>query len=137
MEETQNTKSEEGLDAQMDVSSLYREQTFTDRKVGIITTLTPVLPDGSDDKSRSVIYSGEAHIMTQMGSLPISFEIKASSLEEAVKNYGTAAKEAVEKTVQELQELRRQAASKLVVPGQPGFTPPPTGGAGGSGLVMP
>ena len=71
MEETQNTKSEEGLDAQMDVSSLYREQTFTDRKVGIITTLTPVLPDGSDDKSRSVIYSGEAHIMTQMGSLPL------------------------------------------------------------------
>lgn len=132
----QNTKDEKQISAEMDLASLYREQTITDRKVGIITMLIPVLPDGSDDKSRPVVYSGEAHIMTQMGSLPISFEIKAGSLEEAVKNYGVAAKEAVERTVRELQELRRQAASKLVVPGQPGFTPP-TGGVGGSGLVMP
>ncbi|CDA43507.1 putative uncharacterized protein [Proteobacteria bacterium CAG:139] len=53
----------------------------------------------------------------------------------AVANYREAAKAGVEKTMKELQELRRAAASKIVVPGQPGFTPPE--GAGGSGLVMP
>lgn len=73
--------------------------------------------------------------MTQMGALPISFDIEADNLAAAVANYREAAKAGVEKTMKELQELRRAAASKIVVPGQPGFTPPE--GAGGSGLVMP
>jgi len=38
--------------------------------------------------------------------------------------------------MKELQELRRQAASKIVVPGQPGFNPPPAGGTPGSGIIM-
>ena len=82
-----------------------------------------------------VIYTGEAQIMTQMGALPISFDIEADNLAAAVANYREAAKAGVEKTMKELQELRRAAASKIVVPGQPGFTPPE--GAGGSGLVIP
>ena len=61
--------------------------------------------------------------------------IEADNLAAAVANYREAAKAGVEKTMKELQELRRAAASKIVVPGQPGFTPPE--GAGGSGLVMP
>ena len=71
--------------------------------------------------------------MTQMGALPINFEIEAENLAEAVEKYRDSAKAGVEKTMKELQELRRQAASKIVVPGQPGFTPP----TGGSGLAMP
>lgn len=59
--------------------------------------------------------------MTQMGALPISFDIEADNLAAAVANYREAAKAGVEKTMKELQELRRAAASKIVVPGQPGL----------------
>ncbi|MBQ8828843.1 MAG: hypothetical protein IJ022_01920 [Burkholderiaceae bacterium] len=117
----------------MDVTNLYREEIYTDRKLGVIRALVPVTADGEKDATRKVIYTGEAQIMTQMGALPINFEIEAENLAEAVEKYRDSAKAGVEKTMKELQELRRQAASKIVVPGQPGFTPP----TGGSGLAMP
>lgn len=131
-EQTEPVKEE--ADAQMELTNLYREEIYTDRKIGVIRCLVPILADGNKDESRPVIYTGEAQIMTQMGALPISFDIEADSLEAAVKGYREAAKAGVERTMKELQELRRQAASKLVVPGQPGFSSPD---ASGSGLVMP
>ena len=128
MTEEVKTEAEKGQE-QMDAANLFREEIYTDRKIGVIRCLVPVTADGK------VIYTGEAQIMTQMGALPISFDIEADNLAAAVANYREAAKAGVEKTMKELQELRRAAASKIVVPGQPGFTPPE--GAGGSGLVMP
>ena len=126
MTEEVKTEAEKGQE-QMDAANLFREEIYTDRKIGVIRCLVPVTADGKVDESRKVIYTGEAQIMTQMGALPISFDIEADNL--------AAAEAGVEKTMKELQELRRAAASKIVVPGQPGFTPPE--GAGGSGLVMP
>ena len=123
------------LDIPMDASSLYREEIYTDRKVGTIRTLVPVTADGATDGSRPVVYAGEAQIMTQMGPLPITFEIEAKSLAEAVTGYAAAAKVAVERTVKELQELRRQAASSIVLPGQGGGGYPP-GGLGGGGKIQ-
>jgi hypothetical protein len=123
------------LDISMDASSLYREEIYTDRKVGTIRTLVPVTPNGATDGSRPVVYAGEAQIMTQMGPLPITFEIEAKSLAEAVTGYAAAAKVAVERTVKELQELRRQAASSIVLPGQGGGGYPP-GGLGGGGKIQ-
>lgn len=120
---------------QMNPDNLFKEEIYTDRKIGVIRVLVPVKADGTPDASRKTTFTGEAQIMTQMGALPISFEIEAENLAEAVSKYREAAKAGVEKTMKELQELRRQAASKIVVPGQPGFTPPE--GAGSSGLVMP
>lgn len=114
-------------DPKMDPAALYREELFTDRKVGTIRTLTPVKADGSNDTSREVIYVGEAQLLTSMGAVPITFEIAAGSLEEAVKKFAEHAKEAVERTVKDIQELRRQAASSIVVP-QGGM-----GGIGGMG----
>jgi hypothetical protein len=114
-------------DPKMDPQSLYREEIISDRKVGTIRVLTPIKSDGSDDKSRAVIYVGEASLMTSVGTLPINFEIEAQNLEEAVKEFAEAAKEAVERTMKDLQELRRQAASSIVVP-QGGM-----GGIGGMG----
>lgn len=134
MTEEVKTEAEKGQE-QMDAANLFREEIYTDRKIGVIRCLVPVTADGKVDESRKVIYTGEARIMTQMGALPISFDIEADNLAAAVANYREAAKAGVEKTMKELQELRRAAASKIVVPGQPGFTPPE--GAGGSGLVMP
>lgn len=122
-------------DARMDPATLYREEIITDRKVGTIRMLTPVKSDGSADASRAVIYAGEAQIMTNAGALPLSFEIEAQSLDEAVKKFSEMAKDAVEKAVRELQELRRQAASSIVVPqgGMGGLGP---GGVPGGGKIQ-
>ena len=111
----------------MDPRSLYREEIITDRKVGTIRVLTPIKSDGSSDASRAITYIGEAQLLTSVGTLPINFEIEAQSLDEAVKKFAEVAKEAVERTVKDLQELRRQAASSIVVP-QGGM-----GGLGGMG----
>jgi hypothetical protein len=121
----------------MDSTSLYREELFTDRKVGMIRVLTPVKTDGSPDPSRPAVYVGEAQIYTNMGTLPLSFELEAASLQEAVKQYADAAKQAVEQAVKEIQELRRQAASSIVIPqgggGALGGGGPATGGLLGPG----
>jgi hypothetical protein len=117
----------------MDPATLYREDVFTDRRVGVIRRLTPVKGDGSDDTSRAVLYSGETQILTSVGPLPVNFEIEAGSLEEAAKSYAETAKAAVERTVKDLQELRRQAASSIVVP-QGGMGGLPGGGLPGGGL---
>ena len=122
-------------EAKMDAASLYREEVITDRKVGTLRMMTPISPDGTTDPKRPVQYIGEAQIMTNAGPLPISFEIDAKDLSEAVDKFGPAAKEAIEKTVRDLQELRRQAASSIVVPqgGMGGLGP---GGLGGGGKIQ-
>jgi hypothetical protein len=120
-----------GMDPSMDPAALYLEEVFTDRRIGTIRRLTPVKPDATRDIARPVLYIGETQVMMQqVGTLPIAFEIPASTLEEAAKQFGALAKEAIERTMKELQELRRQAASSIVVP-QGGL--PPGGGLGGIG----
>jgi hypothetical protein len=82
-----------------------------------------------------VLYVGETQVLTPAGALPIAFEIGAGSLEEAAEKFGQLAKEAIERTVKELQELRRQAASSIVIP-QGGIPPIPPGGATGGGKIQ-
>src|SRR3990167_9115459 len=94
-------------DPKMDAAALYREEVYTDRKVGTIRTLVPVKSDGSPDPARTTVYAGETQIMTNAGPLPINFEIDATSLGEAAQKFADAAKEAIERAVRELQELRR------------------------------
>jgi hypothetical protein len=119
----------------MDPTSLFREEIITDRKVGTIRMLTPVKRDGSTDASRAVIYIGEAQLMTSVGTLPINFELEAQTLDEAVSKFAGTAKEAVERTMKDLQELRRQAASSIVVP-QGGMGGLPSGGMPGGGKIQ-
>ena len=123
-----------GVDPSMDPATLYLEEVFTDRRVGTIRRLTPVKADATTDVGRPVLYVGETQVMTQVGTLPIAFEIPASTLEEASKQFGPLAKEAIERTMKELQELRRQAASSIVVP--QGGLPPAGGGMPGGGKIQ-
>ncbi len=102
--------------ASMDPAQLYREDVFTDRKVGTIRRLTPVTRDGSSDAARPVLFVGQAQIMTPMGAVPISFELDSTTLDGAVEKFGPAAEQAVQQTMRELQELRREQASQLVIP---------------------
>jgi hypothetical protein len=122
----------------MDAKSLYREEMITDRKVGTIRVLTPIKSDGSPDSGREVTYIGEAQLLTSVGTLPINFEIEAKTLDEAVTRFAEVAKEAVERTMKDLQELRRQAASSIVVPqgGMGGLGGMPGGGMPGGGKIQ-
>lgn len=113
----------------MDAADLWREEIFTDRKVGTIRRLTPVKSDGNADPARKTQFLGEASLMTSAGSLPLTFEIQAATLEQAVQAYGDAVQKAFQEAMEELKELRRRAASQIVIPqgGASGLT----GGGGG------
>ncbi len=111
----------------IDETSLVKEEVFTDQKIGSIRVLTPILITGEVDPDRSVTYFGQTQVMTQAGPLPLNFELKANTLEEALSVFGDAAKESMEQTMKELQEYQREQASKIVVPGQ----------GGGSQIQMP
>src|SRR5271168_3670647 len=110
--------------ATMDPTEIYREETFTDRRVGTIRRLTPVTADGSTDTVRAVLFVGQAQVMTPMGAVPISFELEATTLDAAIAKFGDAAEQAVQQTMRELQELRREQASSLVIPDAAGATLP-------------
>jgi len=129
------------VDLDMAPDNLYQEEIFTDRRVGTIQRLTPVTRDGGPDQSRSVLYVGQTQILTPAGGLPITFEIEASSLGEASRKFGDAAEVAIEETMRRLEELRRDAASSIIVPGSGGAGPAaggvPGGGMPGGGIKLP
>jgi hypothetical protein len=110
------SSANDGRQASMDSTQIYREETFTDRKVGTIRRLTPVSADGNADPARPVIFVGQAQVMTPMGAVPISFELDGVSLDAAIAGFGAAAEQAVQQTMRELQEMRREQASSLVIP---------------------
>ena len=103
-------------DARMNPAALYREEVYTDRGAATLRVLVPVTATGAPDPARATIYMGEAQILTNMGPIPINFEIDAANLADAVAGYGDAAKAGVENAMRELQEMRRQASSQLVIP---------------------
>ena len=121
-------------DIAMDSANLYREETFTDRRVGTLQVLTPITKTGATDTARPVLYVGQTQVLTPAGALPLSFEVQAKSLEDAVAQFGEHAKGALERTMRRLEELRREQASSIIVPGS-GAVPPGGLGGGGGRLV--
>ena len=102
---------------QMEVDNLYREETFTDRRVGSLQKLTPIKPDGTRDEAREDVYVGQTQIITPAGALPLNFEVEATSLDAAVTNFGDSAKAALADAMERLEELRRESASSIILPG--------------------
>jgi hypothetical protein len=113
----------------MNEADLYRELTFTDNRIGTIREMKPVTQDGDHDPSRPSRFFGSAQLMTPAGPLPVSFEIEADSLSAAVSGFGAAARDAIERTMEELKELQREQASQIVVP-KGGVDPSSLGGGG-------
>ncbi|MCS4505907.1 hypothetical protein NYO91_17640 [Arhodomonas aquaeolei] len=119
---------ESGLsEMKMDPNGLFREEVFTDRRIGTIQRLTPVRSDGNDDPDRDVLYLGQTQVMTPAGALPLSFELDADSLDGAMEAFPEAAQQALEQTMDELKEMQRESASRIVTPDQ-------MGGQGGGGM---
>ena len=118
-------------DNAMDPNSLYREENFTDQKLGAIRKLIPVNTDGSDDKDREVMFFGSAQVMTPMGALPLNFALEGSTIGAAAEDFAGKAAIAVEEAAKELENMRREQASQIVVPGQGGGM----GGPGQGGII--
>lgn len=119
---------------EMDRAGLYLEESFTDRRVGSLQRLSPVTSDGDPDPSRPTLFVGQTQVLTPAGALPLSFEIEASSLKDAIDKFGDHAQQALASTMERIEELRREQASSLIVPGRGGG---PGSGAPGGGIQVP
>lgn len=104
----------------LDGDNLYREEQLSDLKTGAIRRLIPVTRSGDDDASRATRYLGQASLMTQAGALPLNFELDADSLDAAIDAFPAAAKQALQDTIEEMERMRREQASSIMVPGQGG-----------------
>lgn len=121
----------------LDANSLYREEIFTDRRAGTIRRLTPVTVAGTDDASRPVLFSGQTQLLTPAGVLPLVFEIDATSLDDALKQFPESVKVALDEAIEEAREMRREQASRIVVPEVGGAGIGPAPGAGGGKIKFP
>jgi hypothetical protein len=117
-------------DVRLDPAAMYREEVFTDRRAGTIRRLTPVALDGATDSARPVLFSGQTQLLTPAGVLPLVFDIEAATLEEALRKFPEGVKVALEQAIDEAREMRREAASRIVVPdvGAGNIGPSPAGG---------
>jgi hypothetical protein len=115
----------------LDPAEMYREEIFTDRRAGTIRRLTPVKLDGSTDTGRNVLFSGQTQLMTPAGVLPLVFEIEATTLDEALQKFPDGVKAALEQAIDEAREMRREQASRIVVPEVGGGLGPGPGAGGG------
>lgn len=123
----------------MKKDELYREDVFTDRAVGTIRRMTPVTAEGEVDAKRPTMFVGSTQLLTPAGALPLTFEIEATTLAQAVDGFSDAAEVALRETLEEIAAMRREAASGLVIPdaagglGGLGGLGGPGGGLGGPG----
>jgi len=101
----------------MDETNLYREEVFTDLRVGSIKQLTPVTKNGDRDLARPLVYVAETQLMSQVGPLPVQTRIEAENLEAAIDRFPAAIQTAVEAMIDEVKELQRKEMSRIVVPG--------------------
>ena len=115
------------FDFSVDRSNLYREESFTDLKVGSIKRLIPVKPDGAEDKARKAIFVGQSNIVTPQGPLPIQGVIKAKELQQAIKKFPEAMEVAMERLIEEAKKYQEQKEqdsqiqkpdSRIIVPGR-------------------
>lgn len=120
-------------DMKFDANNLFREDKVTDMRMGAIRVLVPINADGTEDATRASQFSGQTQIMTQSGPVPIDFAIEAESLVAAIDAFASCANKAIEKMIEEVKEMQRREASRIVVPGQPSGGVPGLPGAGGGG----
>jgi hypothetical protein len=116
----------------LDPASLYREEVVTDRKAGTLRRLVPIRIDGTTDSGRAVLYSGQTQLLTPAGVLPLVFDIDATTLEEAIRKFPEAVRAALDEAIEEAREMRREQASRIVVPdvGGAAIGPAPVPGGG-------
>ena len=115
-----------GIDLAIDANNLYIEEAFTDMKVGTIRRLTPVTNEGAPDDSRKPMFLGHTQLMSPNGPLPVSCEIEADSLAQAMERFPQAITTEVERIVAEAQKAQQaeqqqqqgKTDSGIIIPGR-------------------
>jgi len=102
----------------VDRANLYREETVTDLRAATIRHLIPINADGSQDAGRAEVFVGTTQIMSPQGPLPIQAEIPATNLDEAMAAFPEAMGKALQEMIKQAEEMRREQASRIVVPGK-------------------
>jgi hypothetical protein len=100
----------------IDGSNLWKEENFTDLQVGSIRKLTPIKLDGTEDETRQATWSATTNIMTPGGALPISGEIEATNLAEAVENFPKAINAAIKQLQEDMIRMQQEQANRIVTP---------------------
>ena len=116
------------VDFKIDRSNLYREESFTDLKVGTIKCLNPVKADGSEDKTRKKIFVGNTNVMTPQGPIPIQGMIQAKELQQAIKKFPETMEAAMDRLIEEAKKYQEQQQaedsqiqkpdSRIIIPGR-------------------
>ena len=101
----------------LDITNLYKEEVFTDLRVGSLKQLTPVTKEGDRDLGRPIVFIGETQLMSQVGPLPVQTHIEAENLQGAIERFPAAIQAAVEAMIDEVKEHQRKEMSRIVVPG--------------------
>ena len=108
----------ETIDFLVDRTNLYREESFTDHRIASIRRLTPVKPDGSEDKTRKTLFVGHTNLITPNGPLPIQNVIQAKELQQAIKKFPEAMQSAMERLIEEAKKHKQKEESRIIVPGR-------------------
>jgi hypothetical protein len=104
---------------EINLDNLYVEESFTDLTYVTIRRLTPVKADGSADASREPLFTGMAQLMSPNGPIPVQCLIEeAKTLSEAAAKLPDAIEKTVQEMIAEAQALKREEASRIVVPGR-------------------
>lgn len=112
-----STPNVQGLDqVRFDRTNLYREEVYSDLKVGTIRVLTPVTVTGERDLARPMQFYAQAQVVSQLGPLPVSAPIEAATIEEAIDGYPAAVQAGIEALMEEAREMQRQEMNRIVVP---------------------
>ena len=100
-------------------ASSWSTKAISSSTFATIRRLTPVKIDGSPDESREPLFTGMAQLMSPNGPIPVQCMIEgAKTLSDAAAKLPDAIEKAVRGMIAEAQEMERQEASKLIVPGQ-------------------
>ena len=110
---TENNQIE---DIRFNGENLWKEENYTDLEVGTIKKLVPIKFDGSEDKDRKPTFTASTNIMTPNGALPLTGEIKAENLKEAINNFSESINEALKKLQDEMMKMQQEQANKIVTP---------------------
>jgi len=103
-------------DIKFDGENIWKEENFTDLKVGAIRKLTPIKLDGTEDESRKPSFTATTNIMTPGGALPISGEVEATTLKEAVEKFPDAINQAVKQLQDDMIKYQQEQANRIVTP---------------------
>ena len=111
----------------LDRNNLYKEETFSDLKVGMIKRMTPVKSDGTVDKNRFAGFVHHTSLMTPGGPLPLQAVIQAKDLQQAIKKFPEAMTAAMDRLAEEAKKYQEQQQqdnriekpdSRIIVPGR-------------------